>query len=131
MFFLHPKLAKCRRVFIRNYRLDMHIGIYAHEQNKHQYVLVNIEFWVPLAQTSPTRDHIDEVVNHDFVRPGIQKIIERGHINLQETLCDAIVDLCFTHPLVVAARVSTEKREVYPDCECAGIEVFKFRDDNA
>ena len=125
--FIHPQLQDCRRVFIKNFRLDMHIGIYPHEQNKKQYVLVNIEFWVPLAQTTPARDAIDEVVNHDFVRPGIQKIIERGHINLQETLCDAIVALCLEHPLVVAARVSTEKREVYPDCECAGIEVFKFK----
>lgn len=128
MSFPHPKLENCRRVFIRNYRLDMQIGIYPHEQNKHQYVLVNIEFWVPLAKTTPKNDHINEVVNHDFVRPGIQEIVGRGHINLQETLCDAIVDLCLAHPLVVAARVSTEKREVYEDCECAGIEVFRFKD---
>lgn len=128
MLYFHPKLADCRRVFIKNYRLDMQIGIYPHEQNKNQYVLVNIEFWVPLAQTTPKNDSIAEVVNHDFVRPGIQAFIQKGHINLQETLCDAIVDLCLAHPLVIAARVSTEKREVYPDCESAGIEVFKFKD---
>jgi len=128
MSFYPPKLEHCRRIFIRNYRLDMEIGIYPHEKNKSQYVLVNIEFWVPLALTTPKNDNINEIVNHDFVRPGIQAIISRGHINLQETLCDAIVALCLAHPTVVAARVSTEKREVYPDCECAGIEVFKFKD---
>jgi dihydroneopterin aldolase len=127
MSFPHPRLEHCRRVFIRNFRLDMQIGIYPHEQNKKQYVLVNIEFWVPLDKTMPERDSIDEVVNHDFVRPAIQDLIERGHINLQETLCDAIIDICFAHPLVVAARVTTEKREVYPDCESAGIEVFRFK----
>lgn len=124
----HPKLENCRRIFIRNFRLDMEIGIYPHEQNKSQYVLVNIEFWVPLALNTPVRDDIAEIVNHDFVRPGIQKIVSRGHINLQETLCDAIVALVLDHPLVVATRVTTEKREVYPDCECAGVEVFKFKD---
>jgi dihydroneopterin aldolase len=128
MAFFHPKLEGCRRVFIKNFRLDMQIGIYPHEQNKNQYVLVNIEFWVPLSLTTPKNDSIHEVVNHDFVRPGIQEIVARGHINLQETLCDAIVALCLDHPLVVAARVSTEKREVYPDCECAGVEVFKFKE---
>ncbi len=125
---VHPKLENCRRVFIKNYRLDMEIGIYPHEQNKSQYVLVNIEFWVPLAMTTPRRDSIEEVVNHDFVRPGIQEIVRQGHINLQETLCDAIVKLCLAHPLVVAARVSTEKREVYEDCESAGVEVFMFKE---
>ncbi len=124
----HPKLENCRRIFIKNYRLDMEIGAYEHEKNKAQYVLVNIEFWVPMSKNTPVNDDIDEIVNHDFVRPGIQKIVSRGHINLQETLCDAIVALVLDHPLVLAARVSTEKREVYPDCECAGVEVFKIKD---
>ena len=128
MTFPHPKLENCRRVFIKNFRLDMQIGIYAHEQNKKQYVLVNIEFWVPLSKCTPSQDLISEVVNHDFVRPGIQAFISQGHINLQETLCDKIIALCLEHPLVVAARVTTEKREVYPDCESAGVEVFKFKD---
>jgi len=124
---VYPALEHCRRVFIRNFRLDMQIGIYAHEQNKKQQVVVNVEFWVPLLSTTPKTDSIKEVVNHDFVRLGIQEIVNRGHINLQETLCDAIAELCLAHPAVVATRVSTEKREVYPDCECAGIEVFRIK----
>jgi len=129
--FIHPRLENCRRIFIRDYRLDMEIGAYSHEKNKSQYVSVNIEFWVPLALNTPVNDDIDEIVNHDYVRPGIQEIIARGHINLQETLCDAIVDLVLSHPKVIATRVSTEKREVYPDCECAGVEVFRFKDNAA
>lgn len=124
----HPQLAHCRRIFIRNYRLDMEIGAYPHEKNRQQYVSVNIDFWVPLSQTTPKNDDINEIVNHDFVRPGIQAIVSQGHINLQETLCDAIVELVLAHPLVVAAKVTTEKREVYPDCECAGVEVFRIKE---
>jgi len=126
--YIHPRLENCRRIFIRDYRLDMEIGAYPHEKNKSQYVVVNIEFWVPLALNTPVRDDIDEIVNHDYVRPGIQRILERGHINLQETLCDAIVELVLSHPKVIATRVTTEKREVYADCACAGVEVFKFKE---
>ncbi|MDN4037917.1 dihydroneopterin aldolase [Massilia sp. YIM B02443] len=126
--FIHPRLEHCRRLFIRDYRLDMEIGAYSHEKNKSQHVVVNIEFWVPLEWNTPISDDLDEIVNHDFVRPGIQDIISRGHINLQETLCDAIVNLVLAHPKVVAARVMTEKREVYPDCLSAGVEVFKFKE---
>ena len=32
------------------------------------------------------------------------------------------------HPQVLAARVSTEKPDVYPDCEAVGVEVFAFKD---
>lgn len=129
--YIHPRLENCRRIFIRDYRLDMEIGAYPHEKNKSQYVVVNIEFWVPMEWNTPVRDDIEEIVNHDFVRPGIQQIVGRGHINLQETLCDAIVDLVLSHPKVIATRVSTEKREVYPDCACAGVEVFKIKEQQA
>jgi len=126
--FIHPRLEHCRRIFIRDFRLDMEIGAYVHEKNKQQYVAVNIEFWVPLEWNTPKSDELDEIVNHDFIRPGIQDIVSRGHINLQETLCDAIVALVLAHPKVIATRVSTEKREVYPDCAGAGVEVFKFKE---
>jgi dihydroneopterin aldolase len=126
--FIHPRLEHCRRLFIRDFRLDMEIGAYSHEKNKSQRVVVNIEFWVPLEWNTPQSDDLDEIVNHDFVRPGIQEIVGRGHINLQETLCDAIVALVLAHPKVVATRVTTEKREVYPDCVSAGVEVFKFKE---
>jgi 7,8-dihydroneopterin aldolase/epimerase/oxygenase len=33
------------------------------------------------------------------------------------------------HPLVKAARVSTAKPDVYPDCEAVGVEVFGLKED--
>ena len=33
------------------------------------------------------------------------------------------------HPLVKAARVSTEKPDVYPDCDGVGVEVFEIKQD--
>ncbi len=32
------------------------------------------------------------------------------------------------HPKVRAVRVSTEKPDVYPDCESVGVEVFHIKD---
>jgi dihydroneopterin aldolase len=32
------------------------------------------------------------------------------------------------HPQVRAARVSTEKPDVYPDCDAVGVEVFGIKD---
>jgi len=32
------------------------------------------------------------------------------------------------HPHVLAARVSTEKPDVYPDCESVGVEVFRIKE---
>jgi dihydroneopterin aldolase len=33
------------------------------------------------------------------------------------------------HPQVRAARVSTEKPDVYPDCDAVGVEVFRIKED--
>jgi len=32
-----------------------------------------------------------------------------------------------THPKVLAARVSTAKPDVYPDCHSVGVEVFRIK----
>jgi dihydroneopterin aldolase len=31
------------------------------------------------------------------------------------------------HPKVIAARVSTAKPDVYPDCHSVGVEVFRMK----
>lgn len=121
-------LPDCRKIFIKNFLLSMRIGIYPHEQERFQKVLINIECWVPLAASTPKNDSIDEVVNYDYIRSGITNLTEKNHFNLQETLCDAIVTMCFAHASVVAARVTTEKLEAYADCDSAGIEVFRIKE---
>lgn len=58
------------------------------------------------------------------MRQTIADRVARGHIQLQETLCDDILTVMLSHPKVMAARVSTQKPDVYPDCESVGVEVF-------
>ena len=53
----------------------------------------------------------------------------QGHINLQETLCDDVARMLLAHPHVMAVRVSTEKPDVYEDCDSIGVEIFRFRED--
>jgi dihydroneopterin aldolase len=117
-----------RRVFLRNITLNMNIGVHEFEKQATQRVVVNVDFYVSLAETTPTDDDLAEVVDYDFVRNTILDIISHGHIELQETLCDEIIKRMLQHPLVLATRVSTEKPDVYTDCESVGVEVFATRD---
>ena len=55
--------------------------------------------------------------------------VAQGHIHLQETLADDVLALMLAHPRVRAARVSTAKPDVYPDCDAVGIEVFGLKED--
>src|SRR5580698_5069936 len=125
----HPRLADCRRLFLRNYEVRINIGVHDFEKQGEQRVVINVELFVPLASSTPVEDKLREVVDYDFMRATVARRVERGHIHLQETLCDDLVSALLAHPQVRAARVSTEKPDVYPDCDAVGVEVFRIKED--
>ncbi len=124
----HPSLMDCRRLFLRNYEIRMNIGVHAFEKTAEQRVVINVELYIPLAVSTPKADALEEVVDYDFIRTTIAARVSRGHIHLQETLCDDVLALMLAHPRVRAARVSTEKPDVYPDCDAVGCEVFGLKE---
>jgi dihydroneopterin aldolase len=126
----HPSLMDCRRLFLRDYEVFINIGVHAFEKTKEQRVLINVDLYVPLALSTPKADELDEVVDYDFMRRSIAERVSRGHIQLQETLVDDLLALMLAHPKVRAARVSTQKPDVYPDCVSVGCEVFGLKEKN-
>jgi dihydroneopterin aldolase len=125
---LDPRLAHCRRLFLREVLMDANIGIHAAERAAAQRLVVNVDVFVPLAVSTPRHDKIGEVVDYDFVRDAIRARIAQGHINLQETLVDDLATALLAHPGVTAVRVASEKPDVYEDVEAVGVEVFRFKD---
>lgn len=125
---LHPSLRDCRRLFLRNHEVWINIGVHDFEKKGEQRVLINIDLYVPLARSTPKTDELHEVLDYDFMRRSVTERVSRGHIHLQETLCDEVLALMLAHPDVRAARVSTEKPDVYPDCDAVGVEVFGLKE---
>jgi dihydroneopterin aldolase len=119
-----PDLSSCRRVFLRNFTVQANIGIYDAERHGAQRLLINVDLFVRHAQSTPRHDKIQEVLDYDFIREVILERVGRGHINLQETLCDDVAAKLLAHPWVRAVRVASEKPDIYPDCEAVGVEVF-------
>ncbi|PMS20071.1 diguanylate cyclase [Trinickia dabaoshanensis] len=127
---LHPRLADCRRLFLRNYEVFINIGVHEFEKRGEQRVVINVELFVPLAKTTPVGDKLHEVLDYDFMRSTIAARVGRGHIHLQETLCDDVAAAMLEHPQVRAVSVSTEKPDVYPDCDAVGVEVFRIKEES-
>jgi dihydroneopterin aldolase len=125
----HPKLADCRRLFLRNYEVMINIGVHDFEKKGEQRVLINVDLYIPLAQSTPRDDQLEEVVDYDFMRETVSRRMAQGHVHLQETLCDDVARSMLAHPRVRAVRVSTMKPDVYPDCEGVGVEVFQIKDE--
>ena len=123
----NPSLMDCRRLFLRDYEVWINIGVHDFEKKGEQRVKINVDLYVPLALSTPTHDKLDEVLDYDFIRRSIAERVSKGHIHLQETLADDVLKLMLAHPNVRAARVATEKPDVYPDCEAVGVEVFRSK----
>jgi dihydroneopterin aldolase len=124
----HPSLADCRRLFLRNYEININIGVHDFEKNRAQRVVINVDLYIPLSMSTPLADKLREVVDYDFMRSTIAARVAQGHIHLQETLCDDVAGIMLAHPRVRAVRVSTEKPDVYPDCEAVGVEIFRIKE---
>ena len=123
----HPSLINCRRLFLKDYEVYINIGVHDFEKKAEQRVILNVDLYIPLSMNTPTHDQLSEVVDYDFMRETIKERASKGHIQLQETFCDEIASAMLAHPKVLAARVSTSKPDVYPDCHSVGVEVFRIK----
>lgn len=122
-----PLILHCRRLFLRNYDTHIRIGAHDAERRAPQRVRFNVDLYVLLRDSCPRQDSLHEVVDYDLIRSTIAARTARGHIDLQETLCDDVAHTLLQHPKVCAVRVSTEKPDAYPDCEAVGIEIFRIK----
>ena len=118
-------MTSARRIFFRDFRLKVSIGIHDFEHESPQTVVVNIDLLLASADKAHN-DRIANVLNYDVVHDAVATLAKSRHFNLQETLVDAILDLCLAQPGVVEARVSTEKPDVYGDCR-VGYEAVRRR----
>jgi 7,8-dihydroneopterin aldolase/epimerase/oxygenase len=118
-----PKTSALRRrIILEDFRLPISIGIHDFERSAPQMVIVNVE--LELADDMPDpRDRIEDAVDYDFIRAGIMSIVKNRHFNLQETLCQEILELVLRRGGIKRAKVSTRKPDVYPDCKSIGFEM--------
>lgn len=116
-------MAQSRRIFLRNFDTRISIGVHDFEKQAKQRVVINVDLYLEPAGRIQ-RDHISETVDYDFLRREIAALADSGHFHLQETFCERILAICLARSGVTAARVSSEKPEVYPDCEAVGFEIF-------
>ena len=126
MMLSDPRLADCRRIFLRDFALDASIGFHDFEKKARQRILISVDLFVPIQSSTSASDSVSDVIDYDFLRHGISSIAQSRHFNLQETLIDEICSLCLSQPGVRAARVESQKPDVYPDCRTVGIEVFRW-----
>lgn len=102
----------------------MRLGIHPHEAVP-QRVLVSV--WMTVAYDEPvSEDRIERVLDYDFVRAGILAMTAARAFALQETLCEAVAELCLGDRRVRRVRVRSTKPDIYPDA-AIGCEIVRER----
>ena len=118
--------GRVRHVFVRDLECMALIGIYDHEKVKPQRIIVNIDLSVQESDV-PMDDEISHVVSYEIIAKKVEGILEEGHINLVETLCEKIAQSCLKDKRVLAARVRVEKPDIIPNARSVGVEIERGR----
>lgn len=112
-------------VFLKDLEVNASIGVHDFEKKARQRLFVNVALVV---EKTGDGDEIRHVLDYDFLRDGVLALAREGHVNLQETFCERILTICMAREQVMAARVSTEKLDVYEDARAVGCRMAAARD---
>jgi dihydroneopterin aldolase len=113
------------RLFIRDLVLSARIGVHQHERVANQRIRLNLELEVEAE--GPIGDDLDNTVCYGELMTGIRHVVGNGHVNLVETLCERIADMCLADRRVRSAKIRIEKLDVFPEAVSVGIEIERRR----
>lgn len=112
------------KIIIRNMRLDMLIGVHAHEKQKKQPVVVNVETYTD-GPPNWKNDTIENVLNYELIVSAIEDMAGHGHVHLVETFAEKIAGFCLQQKGVHAVVVRVEKPEIFDFMDSIGVEIFR------
>lgn len=113
-----------RRVFVEGYKLTGSVGVYAHEKQKRQPLVVSLNLIVA-DDYDGVSDRLEDVYDYDRAIAAIDASVEAGHLNLLETLAERIATACLADPRVLTATVRIEKPAVLTESSSVGIEICR------
>ena len=117
--------------WIRLDGLKMNVSIGIHDFEKKQPQPYRLDIGLELANSYRTlHDAIAETINYDALRSRVLAHLGSRHFNLQETVIQDVMDICFDiDARVTAVDVRTAKTAVDPDCAAVGLHFQATRDE--
>jgi len=113
---------KKQEIYFKNIEIMCNIGVYKHEKEKPQRVIVNIKILLSDI-VNPKNDKINETLNYNLVYTKIKEIAKSQHFNLVETLANLIFNYVITFEKITHLSVSISKPDIYGDCEGVGYQI--------
>lgn len=110
------------QVFINDLILQMSAGIYDHEKEKKQRVIINVILEVKSEQKPKT---IRDVVSYEDITNDIIVISKEKHYELLEEFAEKIAQKCLENNKVSSAMIRAEKPDIIKDTRGVGIQITR------
>ena len=113
-------------VIIKNLIINASIGIHEHEKIKKQRISISLS--IEVVDNISLVDHkIENFLSYENVINNIKIIINKGHIDLVETLSYEILSNIFSDSRASKVWLKIEKLDVFEEAQSVGLEIIKTR----
>ena len=110
------------KILITNLRAHGIIGVYAHERQMPQDILINITLFTNTRDAAKS-DSLDDCINYDALSQKVRAHAERVQRLTVEALAEDIASLCLAEVDVKKTLVRLEKPDALDFVEKVGVEI--------
>ena len=114
------------KIIIKNLRAHGIIGIYPHERQTPQAILINITVYTDTSRAAQTDDIID-CVDYETLSNKVKSHAESAARLTVEALANDIAQLCLSERGVERVNVRIEKPDAVPDAASVGVEIERSK----
>ena len=107
-----------RKILINNLIILASVGVYEHEKQNKQKIIVNVELLLS-NDSEPMQDNLKSTQDYSQFRNCIIDIIQSQHFQLLEVLVEKIHSTLIINSYVIGAKVNISKPNIFNDCEVA------------
>ena len=107
-----------RKILINNLIIRASVGVYEHEKQNKQNIIVNVELLLS-NDSEPKEDNLESTQDYSQFRKCLIDIIQSQHFQLLEILVEKIHTTMMLNTYVIGAKVNISKPNIFNDCEVA------------
>lgn len=111
-------------LFINDLTLPCTIGVFEHEQQTKQTIIINLALSVNTPTAGQT-DDIKDAVNYYHLYQEIISLVETSHYHLLESLAGALAKKCLADKHITQVKIRIDKLKALPRAKSAAIEITR------
>lgn len=112
---------------LRGYRIDCIVGIYEHERQQPQPIIMDIEFDYDFEKATRS-DQVGGAVDYDRVAEGVNALVRRRNFHLIETMAEETAAMLLAeHPSLQTVRLEVRKPDAVPSAQYSFVRLERTR----